>query len=142
MIELNFTLLIQVFNFFFLMFLLNKLLYKPVLKILAEREERVAGGQEQAKNLVEQGQEIFGSYNQKLHSAKLDAIAVKNATRNQAVEQANAIIEEARKKAEIVVADVQKEMSDEIARVKKELEPELGIMASTIAQQILGRKVA
>jgi F-type H+-transporting ATPase subunit b len=131
-----------VFNFFLLMFLLNKLLYKPVLKILGEREERVAGGQEQAKKLIEQGQEIFGTYNQKLHSAKLDAIAVKNATRNQAVEEANAIIDGARKKAETIVADVQKEMADEIARVKKELEPELGIMASTIAQQILGRKVA
>jgi F-type H+-transporting ATPase subunit b len=142
LIELNVTLFIQVFNFFLLIFLLNKLLYKPVLKILAEREERVAGGQEQAKKLVEQGQEIFGNYNQKLHAAKLDAIAVKNATRNQAVDQANTIIEGARKKAEVVVSDVQKEMAEEIARVKKELEPELGIMASTIAQQILGRKVA
>jgi F-type H+-transporting ATPase subunit b len=142
LIELNFTLLIQVFNFFLLMVLLNMFLYKPVLKMLAEREERVAGGQEQAKKLVEEGQQIFGTYNQKLHSAKLDAVSVKNATRNQAVEQANAIIDEARKKSEVVMADVKKEMAEEIARVKKELEPELGIMASTIAQQILGRKVA
>ncbi|HNY66909.1 MAG TPA: ATP synthase F0 subunit B [Deltaproteobacteria bacterium] len=142
MIEINFTFLIQVFNFFLLMYILNKLLYKPVLKILEERDKRVAGGMEEAKKLVEDGQEIFASYNQKLHSAKIDAIAVKNATRNQAVDQANAIIEDARKKAETIVADVQKEMAEEIARVKKELEPELGIMASTIAQQILGRKVA
>jgi F-type H+-transporting ATPase subunit b len=142
LIEVNFTLLIQIFNFFLLMFLLNKLLYKPVLKILAEREERVAGGQEQAKKLIEDGQQLFSTYNQKLHNAKLDAITVKNSTRNQAVEEGNAIIDEARKKAEVIVADVQKEMAEEIARVKKELEPELGIMASTIAQQILGRKVA
>jgi F-type H+-transporting ATPase subunit b len=142
LIEVNFTLLIQIFNFFLLMFVLNKLLYKPVLKVLEERDKRVAGGQEEARKLVENGQEIFSSYNQKLHNAKIDAIAVKNATRNQAVEEANAIIDEARKKAEVIVADVQKEMAEEIARVKKELEPELGIMASTIAQQILGRKVA
>lgn len=142
MIELNFTFFIQLINFFLLMFILNKLLYKPVLKILAERDERVAGGKEQAKKLVEEGEQIFSTYNQKLHAAKLDAIAVKNATRNEAVNQANAIIDEARKKAEDIVAGVQKEMTEEIARVKKELEPELGIMASTIAQQILGRKVA
>lgn len=124
------------------MYILNKLLYKPVLKVLEDRDVRVAGGQEQAKKLVEDGQEIFSAYNQKLHSAKLDAVAVKNATRKESVDQANAIIDEARAKAETIVADVQKEMAEEIARVKKELEPELGIMASTIAQQILGRKVA
>jgi len=142
LIELNFTFFIQVFNFFLLMFLLNKLLYKPVLKMLADREERVSGGREQAKKLVEEGEQIFGTYNQKLHAAKLDAVAVKNATRKEAVDQANGIIDDARRKADAIVADVQKEMSEEIARVKKELEPELGIMASTIAQQILGRKVA
>jgi F-type H+-transporting ATPase subunit b len=142
LIELNFTFFFQVFNFFLLMFILNKLLYKPVLKILAERDERVAGGQEQAKKLVEDGQKIFETYNLKLHNAKLDAVTVKNTTRKEAVDQANVIIDGARGQAEKIVADVQKEMAEEIARVKKELEPELGIMSATIAQQILGRKVA
>lgn len=142
MIELNFTLFIQVINFLVLIVVLNKILYKPILRILDERDERVAGGQEKAKKLVEESQSILGSYNQKLHNAKLDAITVKNATRKEAAEQANKIIDDARKNAEDIVLDVQKEMAEEIARVRKELEPELGVMASTIAQQILGRKVA
>lgn len=142
MIELNFTLIIQALNFLLLIWILNKILYKPILKILDERDERVAGGQDKAKKLLEEGQAVFGNYNQKLHAAKIDAITVKNATRKEAVDQANGIIEDARKKAETIVVDVQKEMAEEIARVKKELEPELGVMSSTIAQQILGRKVA
>lgn len=142
MIELNFTLLIQAANFLVLIYVLNKILYKPILKILDERDERISGGQEKAKKLIEEGEAIFSSYNQKLHDSKIEAVAVKNATRKEAVDQANAIIDEARKKAEDIVLGVQKEMAEEIARVKKELEPELGIMASTIAQQILGRKVA
>lgn len=142
MIELNFTFIIQVINFLVLIFILNKVLYKPVLRILEERDERIAGGQEKAKKLVEEGQAVLDAYNQKLHEAKIDAIGVKNATRKQAVDQANEIIDEARKKAEDIVVDVQKQMAEEIGRAKKELDPELGIMASTIAQQILGRKVA
>lgn len=142
MIEVNFTLLIQIGNFLLLMFILNKVLYKPILRILDERDERISGGQENAKKLIEEGQNVFAAYNLKLHSAKIDAITVKNATRKEAVDQANEIIDGARKKAEDIVLDVQNEMTVEISRVKKELEPELGIMASTIAQQILGRKVA
>jgi len=124
------------------MFILNKVLYKPVLRVLEERDERVNGGQEQAKKLLEEGQTVFADYNLKLHNAKIEAVMVKNATRKEAVDQANEIIDGARKKADNIVLEVQKEMTDEIVRVKKELEPELGIMASTIAQQILGRKVA
>ncbi len=142
MIEVNFTLLIQIGNFLLLMFILNKVLYKPVLRVLEERDERVNGGQEQAKKLLEEGQTVFADYNLKLHNAKIEAVMVKNATRKEAVDQANEIIDGARKKADNIVLEVQKEMTDEIVRVKKELEPELGIMASTIAQQILGRKVA
>lgn len=142
MIELNWTFFVQVLNFLVLIFILNKILYKPILRILDERDERVAGGQEKAKKLVEEGQSIFGAYNQKLYNAKIEAMTIKNATRKEAVDQANKIIDEARKNAEEIVLDVQKEMAEEIARVRKELEPELGVMASTIAQQILGRKVA
>ena len=142
MIELNWTFFVQIFNFLLLMFILNKILYKPILKVLDEREARIVGGQEKAKRLLDESQGILKSYNEKLYSAKIDAMTVKNSSRKQAVEEANVIIEDARRNAETIVVDVQKEMAEEIARVKSELEPEIGVMAGTIAQQILGRKIA
>lgn len=142
MIELNWTFFVQIFNFLLLMFILNKILYKPILKVLDEREARIAGGQEKAKELLDESQSILKSYNEKLYGAKIDAMTVKNSSRKQAVDEANEIIEDARRNAETIVLDVQKEMTEEIARVKSELEPEIGVMAGTIAQQILGRKVA
>lgn len=142
MIELNWTFFVQIFNFLLLMFILNKILYKPILKVLDEREARIAGGQEKAKELLDESQSILKSYNEKLYGAKIDAMTVKNSSRKQAVDEANEIIEDARRNAETIVLDVQKEMAEEIARVKSELEPEIGVMAGTIAQQILGRKVA
>jgi F-type H+-transporting ATPase subunit b len=142
LIELNWTFFVQIFNFLLLMFILNKILYKPILKVLDEREARIAGGQEKAKELLDESQSILKSYNEKLYGAKIDAMTVKNSSRKQAVDEANEIIENARRNAETIVLDVQKEMTEEIARVKSELEPEIGVMAGTIAQQILGRKVA
>ena len=142
MIELNWTFFVQIFNFLLLIFILNKILYKPILKVLDEREARIAGGQEKAKELLDESQSILKSYNEKLYGAKIDAMTVKNSSRKQAVDEANEIIENARRNAETIVLDVQKEMTEEIARVKSELEPEIGVMAGTIAQQILGRKIA
>ncbi|HHO77296.1 MAG TPA: ATP synthase F0 subunit B [Deltaproteobacteria bacterium] len=142
MIELNWTFFVQVINFLVLMFILNKILYKPILKVLDERDERVVGGQTKAKQLVAESEKIFTSYNDKLQVAKIEALGTKNSARKEASDQANLIIGDARKKAEEIIHQIQQEMSMEVDRAKKELEPEVGIMASTIAQQILGRKVA
>ncbi|MDT8273980.1 MAG: ATP synthase F0 subunit B [Desulfomonilia bacterium] len=142
MIELNWTFLVQVVNFLVLMFILNRLLYKPVLKVLDERDERIVGGQQKAKQLTEDRAALFQEYEKKLYAAKVDAVSAKNVAINQAVEEANAIIEASRKKADGHIHEMQLEMAREMERVKKELEPELGSMAASIAQQILGRKVA
>jgi F-type H+-transporting ATPase subunit b len=142
LIEINFTFLIQAVNFFVLIFLLNVVLYKPILKVLEERDERVAGQQAEAKKIMEEGQALLSEYNQKLYNAKVEAMNAKNAARSQASEEAGRIIEEARKKAEDIVAEVQRQISVEIERAKKELEPDLVSMAATIAEKVLGRKVA
>jgi F-type H+-transporting ATPase subunit b len=142
LIELNWTFFVQVINFLILMFILNKILYKPILKVLDERDERIVGGQEKAKQLIGESDTILSSYNEKLQVAKIDALGTKNSARKEAADKANVIIDEARTKAEGIISQVQQDMTQEIERVKKELEPEVGIMAATIAQQILGRKVA
>ncbi len=142
MIEINFTLLIQAFNFFLLLIILNKILYKPILKILEEREQRIDGQQQQAKKIIEDGQVLHADYNKKLYNAKIEAMNTKNAARNAASEQANGIIDASRKKAEEIINQMQQQMASELIQAKKELEPELSVMSATIAQQILGRKVA
>jgi F-type H+-transporting ATPase subunit b len=142
LIEINFTILIQAFNFFLLLVILNKVLYKPILKILEEREQRIDGQQQQAKAIIEDGQVLQGDYNKKLYNAKIDAMNTKNAARSAASEQANSIIADSHKKAEEIINQMQQQMASELAQAKKELEPELNVMSATIAQQILGRKVA
>lgn len=142
MIEINFTFIIQIINFFALIYILNIVLYKPILKLLDEREKRVDGQQAEAKKVIEDSQAIMADYNQKLYNAKVEAMNAKNAARNEASAQAGVIIEDARKKAEEIIDQMQQQMAAEIAQAKKDLEPELSVMAATIAQQILGRKAA
>jgi F-type H+-transporting ATPase subunit b len=142
LIEINFTVLIQAFNFFLLLVILNKILYKPLLKVLEEREQRIDGQQQQAKKIIEDGQVLQDDYNKKLYDAKIEAMNTKNAARSAASEQANGIIDDSRKKAEEIISQMQQQMVSELAQAKRELEPELSVMSATIAQQILGRKVA
>lgn len=129
-------------NFFVLMFVLDRVLYRPIIKVLDERDDRIIGGQEKTKELVEKCDVILTSYNEQLHEAKVNALGVKNSARKEASVQANGIIADARKQSEQIIAETREQMVKEIARTKQELEPELTGMAAGIARQILGRKVA
>lgn len=142
MIELNWSIFIQMINFLLLMFVLNKILYKPILKILDEREKKISAGQQEVKDLAAQGTKLVASYNEKLQAAKVEAMTSKANARKQAVGQVNAVIDAARKDAEQVILGVRQQVASEIEAAKKELEPELASMAATIAEQVLGRKVA
>lgn len=142
MIELNWSIFVQMFNFLLLMFVLNKILYKPILKILEEREKKISEGQQEVKDLATQGNKLVATYNEKLQAAKVEAMASKANARKQAVEQVNAVIQDARGKAEQEILQVRQRVASEIEAAKKELEPELASMAATIAEQVLGRKVA
>jgi len=142
MIELNWSIFVQMFNFLLLMFILNKILYQPILKILEEREKKISDGQQEVKDLAAQGNKLVATYNEKLQAAKVEAMASKANARKQAVEQVNAVIQDARAKAEQEILQVRQRVANEIEAAKKELEPELASMAATIAEQVLGRKVA
>jgi len=124
------------------MFLLNIVLYKPILRILSEREKKIKDAQQKTREFSDETQKLISSYNEKIQAAKIEAMTEKNNAKKDAVEKANIIIEESRKNAENNLMNVKNQISKEIGDARKELEPELDKMAMTIAEQVLGRKVA
>ncbi|MCD6570656.1 MAG: F0F1 ATP synthase subunit B [Deltaproteobacteria bacterium] len=140
MIELNWTFLVQMVNFLVLMFVLNKILYKPILKILDERDDKIIGGQQRIKKLEEENQQMLQEYTDKIYTGRVEALEAKNSARKAAEAQANEIIVEARKKAEEMIAQVRLEMAQEVEKAKKDIETELGSMATSIAGRVLGRE--
>jgi len=140
MIELNWTFLVQMVNFLVLMFVLNKILYKPILKILDERDEKIVGGQQRIKKLEEKSQQMLQEYTDRIYEGRVTALEAKNSARKAAEAQANEIIVEARKKAEEMIAQVRLEMAQEVEKAQKDIETELGSMATSIAGRVLGRE--
>ncbi len=53
MIDLNYTMLIQMVNFLVLIFILNLLLYKPITKIIDERNKKIEDSKSEVESLDE-----------------------------------------------------------------------------------------
>ncbi|MDO9084852.1 MAG: F0F1 ATP synthase subunit delta [Anaerolineaceae bacterium] len=60
-----FTIIAQIFNFIILVLLLRKFLYRPILKVMQEREERIRSHLDDADEKQRQAQEQISLYQQK-----------------------------------------------------------------------------
>ena len=61
MIDLNLTLIIQLFIILSLVVILSQIVFKPFLGILQERQDRVKGAEERARDLQRRSEESDGT---------------------------------------------------------------------------------
>jgi F-type H+-transporting ATPase subunit b len=129
----------QVISFCVVAFLLHRFAYKPILKVLEERRQKIAEGLANAEKMK-----------QELANAQAKAQELLN----QASTQANKIIEEARAAAaKVTETETQKAVAAaqdiinkarqsneaELVRMKSELRTEIGGLAVRAAMQVTGK---
>ena len=141
MITMDITLVIQMINIIILMFLLNKVLYKPVLGILRERSKKMKGTQEEIERFDKDARLRQEEVDKKMAQASSKAKAALDSARAEAAAAGNEKL--AAIKAE-VDADREKKMSElksQIDSAGKSLQESLDTFAGDMAGKILGRSL-
>jgi F-type H+-transporting ATPase subunit b len=91
--------LIQIINFGLIVFVLSKLMYKPVIKILKQRTERIEASQIEADRLTKESQKSTEKAKTLLLEAQADADKIRSEAKKEALVEANAIISKAKAQA-------------------------------------------
>lgn len=142
MISLDWTLGLQFLNFIILLVVLNKLLYRPLLKVMAERRETITGGHARAKDLEADIDDKMQRYQQQLSEAKAQANSERNELKKAAGVDEAAILSEANGKATTRLQAIKSQVADEADAASKTLKNEAEALAQQIATKILGRDLA
>ncbi len=142
MININFTIIIQVINFIFLMWFLNKYLFKPVLKMLDERENKIAGDFEKAEKINQEVDKGLEQLEKEFKEVRLESNNLKNSIKNEGVEIANKKLEEAKGEAGKYLENFYKELETTKNKVKESLEKEADLMAKSIASMLLDKEIS
>jgi F-type H+-transporting ATPase subunit b len=130
-------LLFQVINFLLLLYLLNRFLFKPVLKLLDERESRIRKGLEDAETAARDRELAKAEREAALDEARKEAQAMV-ARANKIAEDSRAeIVAEAKEQAEKVAARAREEITAE----KDKARAELRATVADLALQAAGRLV-
>jgi F-type H+-transporting ATPase subunit b len=134
-------LIIQGVIFLFVLCFLNKVLFKPILKILQEREERTEGFLNQADQVGEKAEKTLEQYNEKFRQAKKEALELKRKLILEGAEKREAAIDKARKEAQGFLEEMRRNIAEEAEQTKKTLHQQVDAIGQIMAQKALGRSV-
>jgi len=140
-ISLDYTLWIQIVNFLFLIFILNVLLYKPVMGIIEKRKEQVEGSEREIRELNLTIEQKEARYEEKLRLAKSDALDKKKAIVQEGAEAAKGILDAARGEVPRIVEQFEGKITKEVAEARRVLHEQSENIAIEIAEKVMGRSI-
>ena len=141
MISVNFTLLVQLANFLILLVILNHFLFKPVLRVLDERQRLVNESAELKEKLGQLTSESIEKYEGKLLNGKQEAMGIRAAQRAEAAANFRQKIQEARVVGGQELEKARQEIASEADSSREKLMAETKGLADGITARLVGRKL-
>ena len=104
MIDFNATLIAQVLNFLFLVFILAKFAYKPVINMMEDRKNKIASDLENAEMAKAEAEKLKAEYAAQLAAVRQEAQSIIENARKTAQSVHDKIIAETKEEQEQIVA--------------------------------------
>lgn len=141
MVNINATLIAQVVNFLFLVWVLAKYAYKPLAKMMEDRRNKIAGDLETAEKARADAEAIQKEYTDKLAAARQEAAAIiENAKKAAQAAQDKAVADTKAEQARIVAAAKAEIASDKKAAMD-DVRAQVVDLAMAAAGKIIGQKL-
>ena len=118
-------------------FILRPLFFEPLLKVMAEREERTAGAEKSAEAAKAAAEAKVRQYQEALKQARGKVYAEQEAARKKLLDQRAAQLKDARSKASGEVAVARERVAREFAAARREVEASVEQLSEQIARRIL-----
>jgi F-type H+-transporting ATPase subunit b len=133
--------LFQIVALLLLWAILNKLLFKPFLRLVEEREKRTEGLKAAAAALTAEAERLRADYESAIRQANDEGAAAKDALLDEARRTREQLLGESRAQAAERIAAVREEIKKEMQQGREEALKEAETIARQMAEKVLGRKV-
>ena len=141
MVSLDSTILFQMINFLLLIFILNLLLYKPILGIMDKRKKQFQDMGDEISRINQTIEERMAAYEEKVRLAKTDALNSKNDILKEGSDQAKNIIDAARGELPQMMEQFHATLNKEVSEARRVLADQSRKISVNIAEKLLGRSI-
>jgi len=135
------------FGFLILFFLVlvypvNKMIFKPIFRVLDERDARIAGTREKAEKLFVNADEVLARYEGSVREVRAEAESARKQVLAAARGDGGSRTAQARSEAEREVAGARDEIANALDAARGELRAQTEGLARDVAAQALGRPLS
>ncbi len=134
MVSINGTLLFQFINFFVLVAILAKFAYKPLLKVLEDRRNKIASDLDNAAKARESAEKMKADYEAQIRDARAEAQAIAD---KEAQAQLEAIRAQIAREKQIA----QTEIANEREAAIREMRKEVVTLSMAVAEKLLQKNM-
>lgn len=141
LIEINWTLGVQLISFLLLLAVLYKFLYRPLMEALEGRTAAIQQQLAEAQAAREGAQRELAAMEDRIRVAHADAQALRERALREAGELRERLNAEARQEAGRQVEAAQAQIAQEVRRARTELRDEVGTLATQIAERLVRKSL-
>lgn len=140
MISINFTLFVQIAHFLLLVWIMNRLLIKPVMAHINQRDEDLANRRQAAASLVDEAKDREEAYLDQMKTARIEAGKERDKMLYEASAEAHELREKSTEEGRKIIEKVREEVAASMEELRASLTAGEDQMAEELAASYLGRK--
>lgn len=141
MLEFNGTAIILAISFIIFVILENFIFYSPMKKVLDERDEYIAGNEQEADKNYSAAQLLVDEKDTKIAQAKAQSAQLLNEASAKTQEQFDVAVKQAKLNSNEKVDEIKKNLESEKQQAQEILRKEIATYASCIISKILKKDV-
>ena len=141
MIAIDFSIVWQILLFLGVWLIVSKVLFRPYMALLEEREQKTTGADDSAYHLEHEAERLRAQYEEAISNATAAGNATKDAIVQQARQQREALLSSARAEAAGILDRVRQEVQSQLAQERELAIREADAVAHDMVNKILGRRV-
>lgn len=142
MISINATLILQVIQFLILVFVMNHLLFRPILKLSRERSEHLKKKMDEIENISLEAERLRNELLARELDARRQASKERIDLRSDGMMKVDEFIDESRNQVTTIRATAEEEASTQVSKAEPYLKGEAAALADQIIERVIGRRIA
>jgi F-type H+-transporting ATPase subunit b len=121
---------------------LNGLLFKPLLRVMAERQRAVTSAREMAERSAHEAGRAAAEFDRKTSEARAELYRQMDEMRRTALDERAAIVTRTRAEAEAEITAASAKLQAEAEEARRRLSADADALGAAVAERILGRKAS
>jgi F-type H+-transporting ATPase subunit b len=140
MIEFNATIVVQMINFAIFLFIMRKMLFKPLISHIQARRELISSSERKITEGIMQLEAAEKKYHDQLNEARKKAQEIISSNVSSAEEEKQKIIKAVTDETNAVFEQFKSELAQETTNARQALHTQVETLANDIAEKILAVK--